>query len=115
MKNKDLNKITKIAEKLGWNVKVDGEWFLFSKFSPAGQDFKVEIQASGIDELVKKLSEYYESFDVSYETYLWLDSSGHGINGAPYDMKHLYEDMEACEQMIEDLSEAITYYIESYK
>ena len=47
----------------------------------------------------------YEDFDVSSEAYLWLDSDGHGTNGAPYDMKDLYEDFEACESAIYDLWE----------
>lgn len=34
---------------------------------------------------------------------MWLDSDGHGINGAPYDMKDVYEDMEACQNMILEL------------
>ena len=42
-----------------------------------------------------------------YETYLWLDSDGHGKNGAPYDMKDLYEDMEACREIIYELYEIV--------
>lgn len=30
---------------------------------------------------------------------MWLDNEGHGTNGTPYDMKDVYEDMEACEEM----------------
>ena len=32
---------------------------------------------------------------------------GHGKNGAPYDMKDLYGDMEACQDMIYELYQAL--------
>ena len=32
-----------------------------------------------------------------------LDNTGHGLNGAPYDMKDVYEDMEACKKMVYEL------------
>ena len=52
--------------------------------------------------------QYWDDFDVCYETYLWLGDTGHGKNGAPYDMKDLYEDMQACEDMIHNLWLALT-------
>ena len=111
MNKKDINKITEVAERLNWSVSVDGEEFTFSRYSPAGQDFNIEISASNTEQLAEKLNEYYEGFDVSYETYLWLGKDGHGTNGAPHDMKDLYEDMEACEQMIRVLSEEIAQLV----
>ena len=75
----------------------------FSKYSPAGQDFGFEVGGTSLEELAENIYNYYEGYDVSYEASLWLDESGHGRNGAPYDMKDLYEDMEACEQMILEL------------
>lgn len=107
MTKNEINKIKKVAEKLSWNVKINGEDILFSQFSPAGQDFNIEISASSIEELSETLNEYYENYDVSEETYLWLDESGHGRNGAPYDMKDVYEDMEACEEMMKILCDEI--------
>ena len=61
-----------------------------------GEDTFYENVAEAIDK-------YWEGFDVCYETYIWLDETGHGRNGAPYDMKDLYEDTQACEDMIHDL------------
>ena len=81
--------------------------FYFSKYSPAGQDFGFEVEGDDLDELASNIYKYYDDFDVSYETYLWLDQSGHGTNGAPYDMKDLYEDMQACEDFIIELYEII--------
>lgn len=104
------NKIIEIAEANGWSVYIEDEsegniCFDFGKYSPAGQDFHVsaELENNEPDTLTDNLYARYSDFDVSSETYLWLDNDGHGKNGAPYDMKDLYEDMEACQEMIMDL------------
>ena len=55
---------------------------------------------------------YYNDFDVSYEAYLWLDNTGHGTNGAPHDMKAVYEDMEECEGFIYELYQVVDKYID---
>jgi hypothetical protein len=91
---KGYKKLVNVAEKLGWSVRIDNKDFTFSKFSPAGQDFNIEITADDLEEVVEKIQDRCNSFDCSEETYLWLDESGHGANGAPYDMKDLYEDMD---------------------
>lgn len=78
--------------------------YLFSKFSPEGQDFSFTISTGdSIDDFLSDIKEKYENFDVSYETYLWPDNCGHGKNGAPYDMKDLYEDMNCCHGYILEL------------
>lgn len=78
----------------------------FQKYSPAGQDFSFNIWTDDDgSSLAHDIFEYYENFDVSLEAYLWLDCTGHGMNGAPYDMKDVYEDMEACKDMVEGLWE----------
>lgn len=101
----------KEAEKLDWSVDVDvdvdNSSFNFRKYSPAGQDFDTTIKANNLEEAVKQLQQRCENFDCSAETYIWLDNSGHGVTGAPHDMKDLYEDMEACLEMMEELSDEI--------
>ena len=84
-------------------------YFEFSKFSPAGRDFSfsAEMKCSNINSLVEHLEDYYEDFDVDYETYIWLDQWGHGKNGAPYRLRAVLEDSEAIEKMVEALLKAI--------
>lgn len=106
------NKIEKIAEELGWTVTWDKnndgtKFVMFSQYSPAGQDFNVELEYENLGEIEDKLREYYDSYDPSYEASLWLDSEGHGKNGAPYEMIDVYNDMVACEEMIDKLACAI--------
>ena len=111
MKLKD--KIIKVAKENGWSVYIEDETednicFDFGKYSLAGQDFHVsaELEDMEIETLMDNLNSRYTDFDCSEETYLWLDNTGHGTNGAPYDMKDLYEDMEACQEMIMELYRA---------
>ena len=115
--NEKFEKIYEIAQREGW--KVDYSYtdeketmviFSFEKYSPAGRDFVFEICVRSEEDeytlyynVADAISTYWENFDVSYETYIWLDENGHGKNGAPYDMKDLYEDTQACADMIHDL------------
>lgn len=104
----DKEKIIKIAESDSWVVSeetfVNGKGLLFSKYSPAGHDFNISVEPSNkFEDLLEHIKYYHDNFDVDYETYIWLDSDGHGRNGAPYHIKDLVEDMEACQKMILEL------------
>ena len=103
--------INKIKE-LGWQVQKDGDYYELGKFSPAGHDFWISVECNGdAGNFINELYEVYENFDVSYETYLWLDDEGHGRKGAPWDMRDLYNDMEASEKNIYKLhSELERFY-----
>jgi len=101
----------KLLDKLGangWHISdCSDNTFYFSKYSPAGQDFGFEVEGDDVEEIADEIYKYYDDFDPSYEAYLWLDETGHGRNGAPYNMKDLYEDMEACQDMILELHDII--------
>ena len=103
------DKLTNLIEDHDWSIDYEDDGIIyFSKYSPAGQDFGFYIEKVGsIEELADKIYDQYNEYDVSEAAYLWLDESGHGKNGAPYDMKEVYEDMEACEQNILELYKLI--------
>ena len=115
--DKRFEKIYEIAEREGWKVdysytdeKETEIMFSFEKYSPAGQDFYISVSVPNEDDedifydnVADAIYKYWEGFDVSYETYIWLDETGHGRNGAPYDMMDVYKDMEACADMTHDL------------
>lgn len=99
------NLIEKIND-IDFSVKEYDDEFYFSKYSPAGQDFNFSIdktEIETIEDLADAVYKYYRDYDCSEETYVWLDKTGHGTNGAPYNMKDVYEDMEACETYIYEL------------
>ena len=112
-----MNKNFKLSKKLINKIKNKAKFvtvneyennYYFGKRSPAGQDWGFYIdKTKTLEEFVEEIYKYYQDFDCSYETYLWLDNTGHGTNGAPYDMKDIYEDMEACENFIFELYELL--------
>lgn len=108
-------RIVEIAEENGWKVDVesnDGDNFSyeFSKYSPAGQDFsfEVEMKDNNVYALLNNIKDCYDNYDCSYEAYLCLDKTGHGTNGAPFNMKDVYEDMESCEEMTFELWKSLS-------
>ena len=101
-------KLIREIQNHGYSISFDDNGQItFRKYSPAGQDFSFTVDGSTLVELANNIYDYYENYDISYEAYLWLDEWGHGKNGAPYDMKDVYEDMEECERYIYDLYEII--------
>ena len=112
-----IAKVIEIAEENGFSVNVynnreDKEeyYFEFGKYSDCGRDFTFDIvfdTLSDISDIADKIYEFYDDFDVSYETYIWLDNFGHGTNGAPDDMLDAYNDTKQCEGFIEELYNAI--------
>lgn len=81
-------KITEIAEILGWSVdfsepqngKTDVN---FAKYTSYGQDFNfsVELEDDDMEAFIDNIHEYYGNFDVDEEAYIWIGSDGHGKNG----------------------------------
>ena len=63
---------------------------------------------------IENIRSYAKDFDMSYETYLWLDSNGHGKNNAPYDMKDVYEDMEWWRDSLEYLANTLEILLFEY-
>lgn len=104
-----VKQVEDIAEQEDWTVSgsENGTDWLFSIFSPAGRDFNIELDAKDEDELLAEFDRYIDGFDVSYETYIWLDNTGHGTHGAPNDMKDCYEDTEWCYNKAYELYERL--------
>lgn len=99
--NKELEVLFQKIKSEGWSIEEENEnEYRLGKYSPAGQDFSITVEGENIDEIIDSIYSAYEDYDVSYETYLWLDNSGHGTNGAPYELRDVLEDMEACEKYI---------------
>lgn len=113
--NKTIEKCIEIAEKLEWSVEHEDDYGCldFAWSSRYGQDFHMTVVVvdNEPETLVDAIDEYINSFDVSEEAYLWLDDTGHGRNGAPYNMKDVYEDMEDCLCKMEELHSELLLYI----
>lgn len=114
IENEAIAELIYRIESEGWGVYTDTEDSIieFSKYSPAGQDFSFEVDFDGdIKVLADNIYRYYNNYDPSEEAYYWLDSTGHGKNGAPYEMGDVYEDMKACQTYIHDLWELVDCFV----
>lgn len=102
-------KLTNVIEQAGFSIYHEDEnCYRFGKYSSEGQDFNFCIDTEGdMSSFMYNILNYYNDFDVSEEAYLWLDEFGHGKNGAPYDMRDLYNDMEECKGFILELYEIV--------
>lgn len=90
--------------------------YIFSKMSPAGQDFNFEVDIGcDIEDFARNIYKTFMDYDVSYETYLRLDNTGHGKNRAPFDLEDVLEDIKACEQYIQDAHIIVCRYIDGLR
>ena len=109
-----IDRIIEIAESQGFSVDTeitdDEVRFTFSQYTDFGQDFFFEATMKDYDiyTLIGEVEDYYEGYDPDEEAMLWVGPDGHGKNGAPYRLTDLVKDMEQCEQMIKNLSDALS-------
>lgn len=111
MNKKELNKITKVLEKLDFNISSNtkqGDDFVieFGQYTPEGEDWSVCLFYDGsYNNFKEKLTEYSENFDVDEEVELWIE--GRGKNGVPNSIKALVEDAEWKQKQLKELSEVL--------
>ena len=99
--------------KKGYRTEIDGNTIAFYKKAPNGLDFSFEVDiGDDINDFSRNIHNTFMDYDVSYETYLWLDNTGHGKNGAPYEMEDVLEDIKDCEQYINDATWIVNDFIE---
>lgn len=102
--------ILKAIEAIGFSVQQNVNYIFLQIFSPAGQDCNLifdKDECRDFDTFADEIYDRYEDFDVSSEAMFWLDSEGHGKNGAPYEMKAVLEDMEWLENKLFELYRAV--------
>lgn len=49
------------------------------------------------------MREYWQNFDPDEEAAKWIGEDGHGVNGAPYSLREILNDMVDCEDMLCEL------------
>ena len=99
-----------VAEHCGANIEYEGKGSMrYSKYSSAGQDFSLVFDVSpDMSDFEISFLIALDNFDVSEQTYIWLDESGHGKNGAPYEMKDVLGDMEECQKKAQEFIDDFT-------
>ena len=100
------DKLIERIEGFGWTVTIEDEerdLYLIGCQSPAKQDFSVCIEIKDdLSNFSDNLYNYWESYDVSYESSLWL-KDGHGVNGAPHEMIDVYNSFKWCKEELYEL------------
>lgn len=93
--------IENIAELCGWKVFIDNTTFEFEQMIGTHDFvFAIQCEEKSLQSFVIQLENYLKNFDVDYETSIWIGKDGHGINGAPYHIKDILDQMYlAKEQM----------------
>lgn len=91
----------KICEECGWTVKRSGTEIELTKYSPAGEDLYLVIDAN--DDLGRQIQEQADDFDVNEHVKMWIDSS---CNGVPR-VRELLEDAEWIENDLQNLAKAL--------
>ena len=102
--------------KEGYHIEINNDTVTFYKTAPNGLDFSFEVDiGDDINDFSKNIYNTFMDYDVSYETYLWLDNTGHGKNGAPYELEDVLEDIKDCEQYIQDAHIIVCRYIDGLR
>ena len=103
----NVNVIEMVAKDQGFYFSGEGGNYMFSTVSPAGQVCDIKLSGSTFKEVTESVQKFAEGYDVSTETYLWLDKFGHGKNGAPYDMRDCYDAMAWFKYQAKELAWAL--------
>lgn len=114
--DKRLEYIINEIKKVGYSITEEyDDIYDIGNFSPWGQDYHVSIDTkNNADLFIENIRSYVSKYDVSYKAYLWLDNEGHGTNGAPYDMKDVYEDVEWWKNSLKELVYDLELLLEEY-
>lgn len=115
--NTEINKVIEIIEKtaeknrycknkINLSIK-DNKLFIdkmiLEGWAKGGKNMVVEYYDIFFEDMLEDLLSIYDNYDVSYETYIWLDNTGHGTRGAPYDARYIYKDCEEEEEHLGNL------------
>lgn len=107
------NILKKEWESMGFTVEYNDDGIDISQYTPYDQDWHLEIDADNLFQLIEKLQWEWQSFDVDYESSLWIGKDGHGMNGAPYHICDIVEDIQSCKDYIEGLYKSAQAYLSS--
>lgn len=95
---------SEILERLGWSYTDDGDGNIeLEKYSPAGEDFIITVDAENFAESVK---EYAAHFNQDEHIEMWICARRSGTSGVP-STRELVEDAAAIDAMLKELAEAL--------
>lgn len=97
-------RIKEICESLGWKVfcNENDDRVELEKYSPAGEDFMLDVS---ISKFVEDVKEYADDFVPDEHAETWIELRG--THGVPTSIRALIDDADAIQEMLKELAEAI--------
>lgn len=118
-----MDRFIEKAEELGWSVDLESQenrmtgetetYAEFSQYSPAGEDYSFVEFYEDVSDLVDKVREAAEDFDVDEHIEMWIEARKNGVGGVP-STRELVHDAEEIKQMMENLASGIIDVYEEY-
>lgn len=97
-----MDKALQVLEDRDWNVNLDSEWPYLEWYSPAGEDYIINLESPvTLESIYQDVRTEYENFDVDEHVDLW--APGRGKNGVPDSYAALVHDAEAIDEELHDL------------
>ena len=112
-KTDNIQPIELVCTALGWDFQEDkdenGHFVNISRKTRLGNEINIDVCLSveAEDDLEYAIKDAWETMDVDYETYIWLDRYGNGKNGAPKHIKDVLADVEHKKQLLGELWKAV--------
>ena len=94
-----------IIENEGWVVADEGDQYLISKYSPAGEDFGFTIEKGTSEEMSERIIDYVNDFDADEHAKMWIDNRQ--TNGVPQSIRDLIDDADAIKEMLLELQDVV--------
>lgn len=91
-------KIEKAGREDGWTTCFDIDGVILERKAPSWTIFTVNLNADSLTGMIQELDLFVQDFDVSEATYQALDETGHGKDGAPYELIDVWTDIFDCRQ-----------------
>lgn len=75
--------------------------------------FTLQCDKDNPESVVEAFQLLYDNYDPDFETSRWIGEDGHGINGAPYHIKNILENMEKIEHDLNESRYHMARFIEN--
>lgn len=100
MKARELKKLTKKIESLGWNITDEGKTLFLSKYSPLGEDFGFSVDKDS--NIIQEIKNYAYNFDYEDHANIYIDMRG--TRGVPNSIQALLDDAKDIKNMLLELA-----------
>jgi len=103
-----------IEEKLDWRIEsCEDDYIRLSNHSPEGGEIGIEIEnCFNVEKLLSGVKEYYNNFDLTENTLVWVNGTKITANGCPDNIVDLVNDIVSQKEMIEELVDFISLFVD---